>query len=305
MRAADQRLSVEPFLATVLTGLLTGSVYALIAAGLALEFGIMRVINFAHGFIVMLAMFLAALMWEAWGFSPYLSALILAPAAFFLGVGIYLGLIRPFLRRGAQPIVIALVTLAGAVVVEQAIVLQTGARPRAVRLGMSTAGLDILGVNVSVTRLVAALVAVAALSATAALLHLTAWGRRARAVAQDPEAAKTLGIHPERISAVAFGIGSALAAVAGTAVVTYTPASPAAGLGFSLISFVIVVLGGLSSFRGAWVGGLLVGLVASFVGYYGNPGLQTTSYLVIFVVVLVLRPQGLFGDKGDLGEIRA
>jgi branched-chain amino acid transport system permease protein len=264
----------------------------------------MRVINFAHGFFVMLAMFISALLWERWGITPYAALALTIPGAFAFGLAAYLAVLRPFLRRGASPMVVALVTIAAAVVIEQSLIALTGARPRSVRLGLSLQGWDPWGVHVSAPRLVAALIAIVTLAITSSLLKTTRWGRNARAVAQDPDAARTLGINPDRISAVAFGLGTALAAIAAAGLVTYLPASPDAGLSYSLVAFVVVVLGGLGSFKGAWLGALLIGVITNLVGFYWDPSYQTPAYLVILVVVLALRPRGLFGDEGDVGEIR-
>ncbi|GAA1512721.1 branched-chain amino acid ABC transporter permease [Nocardioides humi] len=290
-------------LSTVIAGLLMGAVYALVSVGLALEFGVMRIINFAHGYFVMLAMFVAAVLWRQWGITPYEALVVLVPAGFVLGVLVHGLVIHPFVRRGSTGLVIALVTLALSVVVEQGVVALLGSAPRSV--AVSTAGFSLLGIDVSGPRLVAAVVALAALVVLGLVLGRTRWGRFARAVAQDAESARTQGIDPTRVAAVVFGVGTAMAAVAGAALVTFLPATAEGGLTLSLVSFVIVVLGGLSSFAGALVAGLVIGVTTSLVGFYWDPALQVPSYLVILVLVLALRPQGLFGDKADAGEIHA
>lgn len=293
------------FLSTIVAGVLAGAIYGLIASGLALEFGVMRVINFSHGFLVMVGMYCDIYLYNALSLSPFTALLVLVPGSFIAGMIIYRCVLHPFLRRGAQPIVIALITLAMALIIQQLIITMAGAQARAITTGISLTGWYPFGIYVGGAQLVGAGMAVLALAGLTLLLRYTRWGRNARAVAQDPEAARTLGIDPDAISTVAFGIGTALAAIAGTALITYLPTTPEDGLNYSLISFVVVVLGGLSSLRGAFVAAVLIGIVTNLVGFYWTSSMQTASYLVVFLIVLLVRPQGLFGHKGDLGEIRA
>lgn len=292
------------FVSTIVAGVLAGAVYGLIASGLALEFGVMRVINFAHGFLVSASMYACLYLFNAFSLSPFTALLILIPGGFLVGMAVYRFVIRPFLKAGAQPIVIALVTLALGLVIQQLIITIAGAQARSITTGLSSLGWHPSDIYIGGAQLVAAGMAVVAILGVILLLRYTRWGRTARAVAQDPEAARTLGIDPDSVSTVAFGIGTALAAVAGVALISYLPTTPEDGLNYSLVSFVVVVLGGLSSLRGALVAAIVIGVVTNLVGFYWTSSMQTAAYLVVFLIVLLVRPQGLFGRKGDLGEIR-
>jgi len=289
----------------LIAGLLAGAVYSLIAAGLALEFGVLRVVNFAHGYLVMLSMYLFAMVFQGLGWSPYVAVVVSIPIAAAAGAALYLGLIRPFMDRGASPIVVALATLALSVGLEQGVLWLSGAEPKPVRLAGSLTGWNLFGVHISVVWVIAATVATLTMALLAVLLRTTRWGRNARAVAMDADAAAAMGISPVRVSTSVFAMGTVLAAIAGAILITLVPAAPDRGLTYSEIAIVVVVLGGLSSFKGAWLGGLIIGVVSNLVGFYWDPGLQSAAYLVVFVLVLVVRPQGLFGHAGDVGAIRA
>lgn len=288
----------------LIAGILAGAIYGLISSGLTLEFGVMRVINFAHGFMVMVSMYGYYYLSSEYDISPYLGVLIIAPLAIVTGALLYVFVLYPFVRRGAEPIAIALVTLALSLVLQQAMNLIAGARARTVDVSLSLKGFHPFGIYIGVGNLVAAGMSGLALVALLSLLRWTAWGRYARAVAQDPEAARTLGINPDAISTLAFALGTGLASIAGCALITILPVSTEDGLTYSLISFVVVVLGGLSSIRGAWIASLLVGVATNLVGFYWSSAYQSITYLALFLTVLLLRPQGLFGHKGDVGEIR-
>jgi branched-chain amino acid transport system permease protein len=301
--SGDLRIVID-LLSVLIAGVLAGAIYGLISSGLTLEFGVMRVINFAHGFMVMVSMYGYYYLSTEYGISPYLGVLIITPVAIVTGGLIYLFVLYPFVRRGAEPIAIALVTLALALVFQQAMNLIAGARARSVDVSLSLRGLHPFDIYIGVANLVAAGMSAIALVALLALLRWTPWGRYARAVAQDPEAARTLGINPDAISTLAFALGSGLAAVAGAALITILPVSTDDGLTYSLISFVVVVLGGLSSIKGAWIAAILVGVSTNLVGFYWSSAFQSITYLALFLGVLLLRPQGLFGHKGDVGEVR-
>lgn len=288
---------------TLVAGVLAGSVYSLIAAGLALEFGVLRVVNFAHGYLVMLSMYVFAKLSEGLGWTPYVAVIVSLPAAALLGSLLYLGVVRPFMQRGASAIVVALATLAVSVVVEQGVLQFSGAEPKPVRMGISLKGWSVFGIHLSVVWVIAAAVASFVMAALAVVLRTTRWGRNARAVAQDSAAASTLGINPGLVSATVFAVGTMLAVVAGAILVTLVPADPHSGLTYSQIAIIIVTLGGLSSFKGAWLGGIVIGIVSNLISYYWDPGMQSLVYLAVFVLVLSFRPQGLFGHRGDVGAI--
>lgn len=296
---------MDAFVETVLAGVLAGSVYGLIAAGLALEFGVLRVVNFAHGYLVMLSMYLFATLFDWYGWRPYVAVIACIPVGAAAGAALYHGVVRPFMAKGSSPLVVALATLAVSVVIEQAVLQFSGAEPKAVRMGVSLEGWSWFGVHVSVVWFIAAAIATVLMLTLGIVLRSTRWGRNARAVAQDPAAATTMGINPSRVSASVFAVGTVLGLVAGALLVTLVPADPHSGLRFSEIAIIVVVLGGLSSFKGAWLGGLVIGVISNFVGFYWDPGMQSVVYLAVFVVVLTIRPQGLFGHRGDAGAIHA
>jgi len=280
-------------LQAVVSGLLLGGVYGVVASGLTLIFGVLRIINFAHGAVMMLGMYASYWLWVWLAVDPYLSVLLTAPAFFVLGMGIQRVVIEP--NRAAAEHNQLLLTLGLALFLENlALVLWQGDF-RTLRVPYANASFVIGDALVEVSRLVAAGGAVLIALALFVFLRRTDVGKAIRALSEEREGAMLVGIDVARIRAVAFGIGSACVAVAGALITPFFYIAPDVGESFNIMAFVVVVLGGMGNFIGALVGGLIVGLAESLGAALLPGSLKQLVVFVIFVLVLLFRPEGLFG----------
>lgn len=278
----------------IISGLLTGGLYALVGIGLALIFGVMRVVNFAHGELLMIGMYVTYFLFEKAGIDPYISLLIGMPLLFILGAVIQRVLIDPVLEAPEMNQI--LLTVGLGLVLTNTVQLLFTADYRQIRTSYSETTLRPLGLFVNVPYLISFLVALALAIALYWFLMKTDFGRSLRATAQNREAAKLMGINVRTVSMGAFGIGTALAGAAGALLTPVYYLFPAVGETFGLKSFVIVVLGGMGSVVGAAVGGIALG-VAEAVGVglgIGNE-LKDLIGFVVFVLVLIFKPSGLMG----------
>lgn len=280
------------FLSTLVTGILLGGIYSLVALGLNLVLGVMRVVNFAHGEFVMLGMYGAYVAHVVAGLSPFVSVLIVAPLSFVLGVAVQKLLIEPLLD---EPLMQIFATF-GLVILFQNIVLAvTRGVPHSVRTASSGSSIDLAGLTVSTPRLITLLLATVLSVLLVLLLRRTTFGTAARAVSQDRATAWLMGINVNRIYLVVFGLGTMLAAVAGALLAPVYTATPSIGFSFVLPAFAVVVLGGLGSISGAYLGGMLVGVIEAFAGYYVDSSLKQAIWFLLFFTMLVIRPWGILG----------
>jgi branched-chain amino acid transport system permease protein len=285
---------VENLLALVVMGLLLGGIYALISIGLNLIFGVIRIVNFAHGEVVMVSMYLTYFCVTHLGIGVYTAILLVAPAMFVFGVLIQRLLIQPLQD---EPMMQIFATFGLMIFLENVMLIVT--RGEALGLPNATVGsVSLAGISVSGAR-VAAFLAVSAVAVGLQLfLHHTMMGKAIRAVTQDKRAAATMGINVKGAFLFTFGLGAAITGVAGALLTPVYTLSPTIGGGFAIAAFAVVVLGGLGSVWGAYIGGLIVGLVETFAGFYIDPSLKSAVWFVIFIAVLVARPSGLLGTAG-------
>jgi branched-chain amino acid transport system permease protein len=276
-------------------GILTGGVYALLAAGLGLIFGVLRVINFAQADFMMLAMFLAYVLWSGPSIDPFVGI----PLAFLVFLVIGMGFHRLLLGRvtGARENHEAQVvlTLGAGLIFQNAILIAFDASPRLIVPPYARDALDVGPLQIGATHLISFGVAVVVAVGLFLFLQRTPLGRAIRGTAEDWEAATYMGIDIDRAQRIAFGLGIALTAVGGVALSSFQPLEPFVGLDFIVIMFAAVVLGGLGSVGGAFAGGLIIGIVEAVSQVWTAAALSMVWVFGIFVLILLVRPQGLFG----------
>jgi branched-chain amino acid transport system permease protein len=281
----------------VLSGLLFGGVYSLMAVGLTLIFGVMRVVNFAHGDMMVWGMYLAYMLATRAGVDPYVSFVVCAGALFVLGFLVQRGLVDRIVDAPHEMQI--LLMLGVALVLENVALIAFGPEPTRVRSPLAAAALWLGPVFVDVARLVTFVVAVALTLALWAFLFKTDLGRTIRAAADNTYGALVIGTDVRRVYAVAFGVGAACVGAAGALVSPILPFQPPTGLSLSVASFNIVIIGGMGSLVGAFVGGLLVSLAESLGAVFLKPSLKELFSFSLLIVILLFRPAGLFGRRAS------
>jgi branched-chain amino acid transport system permease protein len=279
----------------VANGLLTGAVYGLVALGLTLVYGVLHIINFAHGALLTLAMYAAWVAWAAFGLDPYVAILPLVPIFFALGYAVQRLVIGPASRGDDQNIL--LVTLGLSIVLENAMLAIFRSDTLSVQLDYAMEVVEAGPMLLSLPRLVGFVVAFLVAAVLFVLLRMTDTGRAIRAVAKERTGAALVGIDVGHVYAVTFGIGTACLAVAACLLLPSFYVNPRVGNAFVLVAFTIVVLGGMGSVPGALLGGLVIGVVESLSGLYLGDSLGQLGIFVIFILVLLFKPTGLFGAK--------
>jgi branched-chain amino acid transport system permease protein len=279
----------------VLSGIFIGSIYALMSMGLTLIFGVLRVVNFAHGEFLMLAMYGAWAITRLLGLNPYIAAIAIVPAMFLFGAIVHQIIVRPALDKPHLVVVFATMGLS--------IFMQN------VALMIMTADLwdvpPIFDHSVAIgpfyfkaELLVGFVVTILCTLFLRWLIRSTYLGKAIRATVQDGEAAMLMGIPVQRIFLITFASGSALVGLAACMMMPLFSVFPTVGLNFVLIAFVIVVLGGMGSIEGALIGGVCIGVVQSMSSYYVAPAYGQMFYFILFLLVMIFRPNGLLGQKG-------
>jgi branched-chain amino acid transport system permease protein len=293
---------LDIILATVINGILMGGVYGLTAMGLTLIFGVMKVINFAHGSFLMAAMFATFYVFQLTGIDPYLGLVITVPLLFAFGYFVQHVLIRPVFkveRDVREPIGVLLLTAGLWIFMDNLALAVFGAFYKTIKTSYKGAVLHLGEVIISLPRLYAFLTTVVLAVLFFLFLKKTRLGRAIRATGQDRHAAQLMGINIYRIYDVAFGIGIAIVGVAGAVLLPFYYVHPYVGVVFDIRAFIIVVLGGLGSIPGALLGGLIIGLVESFGAQFMTATWTEGIIYAIFITVLFLKPEGLFGFKAE------
>lgn len=288
-------MTFEVILQAVLLGLLQGGIYALVACGLTLIYGVMKIVNFAHAEFLTLGMYLAITAFQL-GASPYMVALLIFGVVAVLGAGIQSVLIRPALQH--PQINQMLITIGLSTMMIGAMQLIWGPNNQVLKLDWSGEALEIGGVRLTYVRLIS--FAAAALIAALAwwFLKHTRTGMAMRAASQNPQSARLMGIEVMRVNMITFGVGTGLAAMAGVLIAPAFFANPTFGTDYFILpAFVIVVLGTMGNFAGALIGGLVIGVAEGLGGLVFGPALRQLVSLLLFVVVLLFLPRGLFKGK--------
>ncbi len=276
----------------LVTGLLTGGIYSLIAMGLTLVYGVLHIINFANGAMVALSMYLTYVLVDATGMHPYATLLVTVPTMFALGAAMQAGLLNPIMRAPIHTQL--LITIGLALAIENILLLVFGPNPLSVQLPGNT-GVQILGATVGLSRIYAFAGALVLVAVLWLILQRTPVGTAVRSVAANPEGARLVGIDIKGIYVLTFALGAAAAGAAGTLVAPFTTIEPTAGSVFNLTAFVVVVLGGMGNIPGALVGGLIVGLTEQLGGLILPGQSPLLAVFVVFLVVLFAKPRGIFG----------
>lgn len=281
----------------VLSGILIGSIYALMSIGLTLIFGVLRIVNFAHGEFLMIAMYGVWAITRYFGLNPYFSIAAVVPAMFLFGALIYRLIIRPGLDK--PHLVVVFATMGLSILMQNVALLLFSADLFDVPPMLGGRSFTIGPFYAKPELLIGFGVAVACTLALRFMLNATYFGKAVRATVQDGEAAQLMGIPVPRIFLITFAAGSALVGLAACMMMPLFSVFPTVGLNFVLIAFVIVVLGGMGSIEGALLGGICIGIVQSLSSYYIAPAVGQMFFFILFLLVMVFRPAGLLGRRGE------
>jgi branched-chain amino acid transport system permease protein len=292
-------MSIESFAQTLVFGLFVGSIYGIAAMGLALVFGVLKMLNIAHGELLMLGGYATFWAFRTFGIDPFVSLAISIPLLFAVGLVLDRTIYHRIVRLlGEEKIKNSLLVSFGLTLVMQnlAVWLFT-ADERAVQVAYAGTGLNLLGVSLPYTRLISLVIALIATLALSYFLHRTYPGKAILGTAEDFEAAELAGINIHRVYMLTFALGASLAAIAGTLVTVVYGISPSIGIIWTLKALIVVVLAGTGSILGAFPAGILLGVVEAVSGAFIGSTYREVIGLVIFILVLILRPQGLFARK--------
>jgi branched-chain amino acid transport system permease protein len=279
-----------------LQGFLMGGVYGLIALGLSLIFGVMKVINFAHGEMMVFAMFLSITLLLWGGLDPYLSLVIVAVVMFGVGYAIQRVFVNRILDLPEAMQVLVLVGLG--IIFENGTLMIWGGSDISPKTSLALSSFRWGPVTVDVPRLIAFILAIVITLLVLLFLKKTNIGKSIRAAADNRYGALIIGVHINRLYGICFGIGAACVGVAGALLVPLMPAKATMGAPYTMISFVIVILGGMGSLIGALIGGLIIGVAESLGTVFLPSSMKQVVSFTIMIVILLFKPQGLFGGKG-------
>jgi branched-chain amino acid transport system permease protein len=290
-------VSAAIYLNVAVSGLLTGLVYGLMALGLSVIFGVVRVVNFAHGEMMTIAMYLAIVFFNALGLDPIVMAVPLAALLFALGYAMQAGIINPFINRPEHTQFILLVAIA--IIIVNVLLIVFGPDARSIQTSYSFDSFAIGPLIVDATKVYAAAVSLIVAAALFAFFRLAPVGKAIRACADNYTGALVVGLNVKRLYALTFGIGAACVGVAGSLLVLLIDVTPALGPAYTLLAFIIVITGGLGSMAGALLGGVLIGMTEALAGLLFIPSAKSMFSFALLVLVLLFRPQGLIGSKAS------
>ena len=281
--------------AAAINGLLLGGIYTLVASGLTLIYGVLHIINFAHGSMLMLAMFGVYYLLIKLGIDPYLSLVIMVPVMYAFGFYLYRFLIGKMSNGKDENIL--LITLGLSILIENLALMFFKGDSRTISVAYMDTMVEMGPTLVSLPKIISFAASMLLCGALGLFIQRTDTGKAIRAVARERMGARLVGIDVERIFAISYGIGLATLGAAACLLMPIFYVSPSTGHVFVMVAFTVVVLGGMGSFLGAVVGGLIVGLTESFGGLFLGESLGQIGISVIFILILLFRPSGLFGAK--------
>lgn len=290
-------MDTQIFFQTIVNGLFTGGIYALVAIGLTMIYGVMIILNFAHGEFLMLGMYVGYWGFTLFGFDPYVSAIFSGAIMFGLGALIQVGLVQRILNQHPLNQIILLLGLSTLLV--GLVQFFWTAEAKSIHVSYETSVISALGLRFPVARLGAFTAAMVIAVALYLMLQYTKVGKAIRAVSQSRDAAALMGINVKFIYLLTFGIGAAVTAIGGTLLTPNYKMVPNIGQAFSVTAFVVVVLGTMGNFLGAFFGGLIIGLVEAFAGFYFGGDLKVVASMLVFILILLFKPSGLFGKKSS------
>jgi branched-chain amino acid transport system permease protein len=286
---------LEVYLNVAIGGVLTGLVYGLMALGLSVIFGVIRVVNFAHGEMMTIAMYVAVVLFSAFHLDPLLMLVPIAAVLFVFGYLLQAGLINPFITRPEHSQFLLVVALA--IIIVNTLLIVFGPDARSVQTSYAFDSFQLGLVIVDASKVYAGAAAIAFAAALFAFFRFTLYGKAIRACADNYTGALVVGLNVKQLYALTFGLGAACVGAAGTMMVLIIDVTPVLGPTYTLLAFVIVITGGLGSMPGALVGGVLIGLTEALAGLLFTPSAKSMFAFAILVVVLLFRPQGILGKR--------
>ncbi|MGD0627099.1 MAG: branched-chain amino acid ABC transporter permease [Thermodesulfobacteriota bacterium] len=290
---------MDIILQALVSGILMGAIYGAIAAGLALIYGVMRIINFAHGELLMIGMFIVYGGWQMVGIDPYLYIVPAGIILFGVGYGIQKGLINPAIQKTTErePLSILLITAGLSMILINVGILLLSDYPKMLQTPYSLETLKAGGIRISVSRFISFTLSLVTIAVLYLILAKTELGRQMRATSQDRAAARLMGIDEPKIYSLSFAIGAAVTGVAGALLAPIFFIKPSVGHVYVMKSFIIVVLGGMGSVPGALIAGLMVGIIESVGSLLMNPVYAEAMVFFLFILFLLIRPSGLLGKE--------
>ena len=286
-------MSISLYAEVLIQGVLTGLVYGLMALGLSVIFGVVRVVNFAHGEFAVLAMYAAFILFGLFRLDPIVASLPIAAAFFVVGYLLQRTIVQPFITRPQHEQFILLVGLS--IVIVNALLLTFGPESKHTDLSYSFDSYSLGAVLVDKARVYGAAAALVVTTALFAFFRYTLTGAAIRAAADNLTGAAVVGLDVKRLYAISFGVGLACVGAAGSIMMALTDMTPMLGPSLTLLAFTIVIVGGLGSMAGALFGGMLIGVAEALASVIASPSIKSMVSFSLLVLVLALRPQGLFG----------
>jgi branched-chain amino acid transport system permease protein len=288
-------MTLGVYLNVAVAGVLTGLVYGLMALGLSVIFGVVRIVNFAHGEMMSIAMYLAVMLFSSLHLDPLIMLVPIAAVMFVFGYALQAGLINPFITRPEHSQFLLVVALA--IIIVNVLLIVFGPDARTVQTSYAYDSFQVGPVLLDASKLYAGVAAIAFATALFAFFRFSLFGKAIRACADNYTGALVVGLNVKRLYAVTFGLGAACVGAAGSMMTLIVDVTPNIGPAYTLLAFVIVITGGLGSMAGALAGGVLIGLTEAMAGLLFTPSAKSMFAFGILVLVLLFRPQGILGKR--------